>query len=300
MFVMAHHNHVHRKGETSSAFAFAFFLNLGFTLIEIVGGLLTNSLAILSDALHDLGDSLSLGVSWILERYSHRGTDRRYSYGYRRYSLLAALINTIVLIAGSVLIIREAIPRLFNPESVDAQGMVLIALFGIAINGLAVLRIRGETGLNARVVAIHLLEDVLGWVAVLIVSIVLLIWDLPVLDPLLSLAIMVFVLVNVLRVFRQTVALFLQAVPEQISVAEIEQKIMEMDDVESVHHTHVWSLDGENHVLTTHIVVSDCATREKVIQLKSMINGLSRRLGMAHTTVEIEYEKSDCSMLPGD
>lgn len=297
---MEHHNHSHRKGGTSSAIAFAFFLNLGFTLFEIVGGLWTNSLAILSDALHDLGDSLSLGISWMLERYSHKKTDKRYSYGYRRYSLLAALINTIVLITGSVIIINEALPRLFDPQGVDAQGMALISVVGIVINGLAVLRVRGETGLNARVVAVHLLEDVLGWVAVLIVSLILLIWDLPILDPLLSLAITAFVLFNILKVLKQTLALFLQAVPEQINVGDIEQKILDMDEVESVHHTHVWSLDGENHVLTTHIVVSDCATRENITQLKSTINSLSHHLGMAHTTIEIEYEKSDCSMLGSD
>ncbi|MDX1600202.1 MAG: cation diffusion facilitator family transporter, partial [Anaerolineales bacterium] len=148
----------------------AFFLNLAFTLLEIVVGLFTNSVAILSDAVHDLGDSLSLGLSWYLEGYANRAGDRRYSYGYRRFSLLGALVSTIVLIAGSLLILSEAIPRLLNPEPTNALGMAAFAIVGVAANGAAVLRLRGQRSMNARVVTWHLLEDVLGWVAVLIVG----------------------------------------------------------------------------------------------------------------------------------
>jgi cobalt-zinc-cadmium efflux system protein len=264
--------------------------------LEIVGGLWTNSLAILSDALHDLGDSFSLGLSWYLERYSKKGNDSRFSYGYRRFSLLAALFNILVLLAGGFIILSEAVPRLINPEHSNAQGMALFAVAGIVVNGLAVLRLRGGQSLNARMVAWHLFEDVLGWVAVLITSLVLLFWDIHILDPILSILITLYVLWNVIRNLRRTADLFLQAVPEDYDVGEIESKLLELEAVKSVHHTHLWSLDGEHHVLTTHLVVDPCTTREQVLQLKREVNEFTAARHFEHTTLEIEYEDEDCRM----
>jgi cobalt-zinc-cadmium efflux system protein len=288
------HDHNHGSGDN---IRIAFFLNLGFTVLEIVGGYLTNSLAILSDAVHDLGDSLSLGLAWYLDRYSHRGRDERFSYGYRRFSLLGALINTVVLLAGSIAILSQAIPRLLDPQETNASGMVLIAVVGIVVNGLAVLRLRGEANLNARVIALHLLEDVLGWVAVLVVAVVLLFFDLYFLDPLLSILISIYILFNVAKNLRETLALFLQAVPVGVDVAELELELGDIEEVCSVHHTHVWSLDGENHVLSTHVVVDDDLPRTVVVQLKESIRRVLAPYKFRHITVEIEYGESDCAML---
>jgi cobalt-zinc-cadmium efflux system protein len=288
------HTHTHTHEQTNNIRA-AFFLNLGFTLFEIVGGIYTNSLAILSDALHDLGDSFSLGMSWYLERHSHKASDGKYSYGYRRFSLLAALINTIVLITGSLFILSEAIPRLVDPQPSDAAGMALLALVGIAVNGLAALRVRGSHSLNAQLVAWHLLEDVLGWIAVLIVSISMAFTDIYLLDPLLSILISLYVLYNVLRSLRRTMALFLQAVPEAIDLPEVEHTLLAIPQVQSVHHTHIWSLDGEHHVLTTHLVVDPDATKEDMIRIKQAAAGVAAGMSLAHATIELEFE-TDCSM----
>lgn len=291
------HQHAHASPRTADIRA-AFLLNLGFTLFEIVGGLYTNSLAILSDALHDLGDSFSLGMAWYLERHSQRGSDTRYSYGYRRFSLLSALLNTIVLITGSLWILSQAIPRLLEPEPANAGGMALLALVGIAVNGAAALRVRRGTSLNARVIAWHLLEDVLGWVAVLIVSLSLLLTELYILDPILSILISLYVLYNMARNLRVTSALFLQSVPEAIDLGELERKLGAIPLVTSVHHTHVWSLDGENHVLTTHLVVDGQAGKEDLVRIKCAFRDLTGDLSLAHSTVEIEFEE-DCSMNEG-
>ncbi|MCI0581028.1 MAG: cation diffusion facilitator family transporter [Chloroflexi bacterium] len=292
---MEHHHH-HHSHEGAASLRTAFFLNLAFTLLEIVGGFWTNSLAILSDAIHDLGDSLSLGLAWYMERYSQRGRDRRFSYGYRRFSLLGAVISTIVLIVGSLFILSEAIPRLMNPEPAYAPGMALFALVGILVNGLAVLRLRGNRSLNARVVAWHLLEDVLGWAAVLVVSLILLFWNAYILDAILSILITLYVLYNVAGNLRQTLALFLQAVPENVDVEEIERQLLAIDRVRSVHHTHVWSLDGEHHVLTTHVVVDEEASKDDVLRVKGAIKTLTDALDVSHTTAEIEYQDEDCRM----
>ncbi len=277
----------------------AFFLNLGFTLIEIVGGFWTNSLAILSDSLHDLGDSFSLGFSWYMERQSAKQASGRYSYGYRRFSLLAALLNTVVLIVGSLVIVSAAITRLANPQHSNPGGMALLAILGIAVNGAAVFRVRSGRTLNSRVVAWHLLEDVLGWVAVLIVSISLIFTDIHILDPLISILITAYVLYNVLRNLRKTLALFLQAAPEEVDVQLLEHDIELVPGVVSAHHTHAWSLDGERHVLTTHVVVPSAATKRRILAIKRHVLELMNRADLEHSTVEIEYEDEDCRMRVG-
>jgi cobalt-zinc-cadmium efflux system protein len=288
--------HQHNEHKTTKQIKIAFFLNLGFTILEIFGGLLTNSMAILSDALHDLGDSFSLGLAWFLNKVSNRAADEKFSYGYRRFSLLAALINTIVLIIGSIFIISEAIPRLIQPEHSNAQGMVIFAILGIVINGIAVLNLKGGHSTNIRIVMWHLLEDVLGWVAVLIVGIVLLFKDIHILDPLLSLLITLYVLYNVVKNLRKTLGLFLQGVPDNISIPSLESQFKDVNGVSDVHHTHVWSLDGERNVLTTHIVVDQNLSQESVQEIKLTIIDQLKLLNLEHSTIEIEYKTDDCSM----
>ena len=292
---MAHdHNHLHNEENIKVAF----FLNLGFALAEIIGGIFTNSMAILADALHDFGDSLSLAFSWRMERLSNKKGDQRYSYGYKRFSLLSALISAIVLLVGSFFVISEAVQRLSNPQPSNAQGMLIFALVGIAVNGYAALRTSHGRNLNSKVISWHMLEDVLGWAAVLVVSIVLLIQKKPtlILDPLLSLAVTAIVLFNVIKNLKKTLTLFLQGVPDSVNIGAIEEEIQKMEMVSGIHHTHVWSLDGEQHVLTTHVVLGEGAKKEQIRAIKSKIKELSERHGLAHTTVEFEYLEDDCSM----
>lgn len=289
------HSHSHNHGAVGDI-KLAFFLNAAFTIFELIGGFYTNSLAIVSDAVHDLGDSFSLGAAWYLEKYSQRGQDTRYSYGYQRFSLLGALVTTTVLIVGSIYVISQAIPRLIHPEHSNAQGMIIFAVVGVAVNGLAALRLRGRNSMNARVVMWHFLEDVLGWVAVLIVGITLVFSDIHVLDPILSIAIVLYVLYNVLKNLKRTLAVFLQAVPEEVDLERIEQRILGIDKVRSMHHTHVWSLDGEHHVLSTHVVIDANATKDEALDIKCRIRAMTENKDIEHITIEIEFEGEDCSV----
>ncbi|MDX9859091.1 MAG: cation diffusion facilitator family transporter [candidate division Zixibacteria bacterium] len=291
----AHHTHDHSHAAAGSI-RVAFFLNLAFTIVELFGGLWTNSVAILSGAVHDLGDSLSLGTAWYLEHLSRREGDRRFSYGYRRFSVLGALINTIVLLVGSLYILSQAVPRLMAPEHTNAEGMIGFAVVGVLVNGLAVYRLRGHSSLNVSVVAWHLLEDVLGWVAVLVVGITLKFSDLHILDPILSILITLYILFNVVRKLKSALSVFLQAVPEGVEIAALESAIKRLDGVCSVHHTHVWSLDGEHHVLSTHVVVDQAASKDDGARIKEAIRGITAQYKLEHTTVEIEYEGDGCSM----
>lgn len=287
------HSHHHHHG-SSENIRTAFLLNLGFAVAEIIGGLLTNSLAILTDALHDFGDAMSLGMGWYLEKYSRKGEDAQYTYGYRRFSLLSALINTIILVVGSTLILFQAVPRLMNPEETHAPGMALMAVLGIAINGVAALRLKNEESMNARVISWHLIEDVLGWLAVLIASIVMMLVDAPILDPILSILISLYILYNVVRNLGKTVKLFLQAVPEQIDLGEISKQVEALPGVLSTHHLHAWSLEGESHVLTLHVMVEEETERRTVIGLRNQIRELLQNRNLVHTTIEIEYGPNDC------
>lgn len=288
--------HSHHHHSETRIIGFAFFLNLFFTILEIIGGFLTNSIAIISDALHDFGDSLALGLSYILQKLSSKESDQHYSYGYRRYSILAAVINSIILMTGSIFIVRAAIPRLIHPVRPNAEGMIIFAVFGILVNGAAVLQLRKGKTMNIRVVSLHLIEDVLGWVAVLIVSIVLLFTDFYILDPILSILISCYIFYHVVINFRQTLKIFLQVVPSDIDTTELKKKFLAIDKVQSVHHTHVWTLDGVNHVLTTHVVVDQNTSQEEVIAIKSELKHIAYDMHCEHVTLEIEYSKEDCSM----
>ena len=289
------HNHLHGHHHGSSNIKFAFFLNLSFTILEIFGGLWTNSMAILSDALHDLGDSISLGLSWFLEGYSHKEADEQFTFGYSRFSLLGALINSIVLIVGSIIILSEAVPRILNPQSVDAAGMLIFSIIGIFFNGLAVYRLSKGDSLNEKVVSLHLLEDVLGWTAVFIVSIILMFKNIPILDPILSVSLTIYVLYNVYKNLKEVLNLFLQGVPADIEIEEIREIISDDPRVLDVHHIHVWSLKGERVFLSAHITVADNSEREDIIEAKSDIKNKLKQEGVEHVTLEFEFENEFCS-----
>ncbi|HHU56575.1 MAG TPA: cation transporter [Acholeplasmataceae bacterium] len=289
---MAHHDHNH--SHATKNISVAFFLNIFFTIIEMIGGFLTNSYAIISDALHDLGDSFSLGISWFLEKVSKKKPDRRYTFGYKRFSLLGALINSIILLFGSLFIIINAIPRFFNPEDVNTEGMIAFAILGILFNGLAVLLLHKEKSLNAKAITLHLLEDVLGWVAVLVISIFLLFIYIPILDTILSVLIAIYILYHVIKNLIAIFVVFLQAVPKHLSIDEIETEVKKFPLVTSIHHIHIWTLDGEKNFLSAHVTVKDNATSDDIIELKRKIKDLICLKDVCHSTIEIEYEKEIC------
>ena len=290
------HHHGHSPASGTGNLTVAFWLNTGFALLEIAGGLYTNSVAILSDALHDLGDSLSLGLAHYFQRKSQQRRDQTYSYGYRRFSLLGALINAIVLTVGSVFILREAIPRLFHPaaENPDARGMVVLALIGIAVNGAAMWRLKRGTSVNERVISLHFLEDVLGWVAVLVGSTVMVFADVPVLDPIMSVLIAGCILLNVYRSLRESFRIILQGTPADISEVQVREKMLALPDIREVHDLHLWTMDGEYNVLTIHAVVDDNLTLQETDALKQRVKHQLAGLSIQHVTIEVETKDSRC------
>ncbi len=285
------HHHEHAPG---GRIGVAFWLNLAFALLEVAGGLWTNSVAVLSDALHDFGDSIALGLTWHFARVSQRKGDETFTFGYRRFSLLGALVMSFVLFAGGLVVLFEAIPRLFSPEGANASGMIYLAIAGIVINGIAALRTHGGRSLSERVVTWHFVEDVLGWLAVLVAAIVMSFTGIGILDPVLSILITLYVLWNVGRRLKETLVILLQGAPTNIPIAQVEQMIRDVSGVCDAHHTHIWTQDGERHVLTTHVVAVEGMTLGDTGDLRRRIREILKPFGIAHATIEVEYRLGEC------
>jgi len=287
------HDHHHSHG-SSGNLKIAFFLNFAFTIIEILGGLWTNSIAILTDAIHDAGDTASLGLAWYFENLSKRGRTPRHTFGFKRYRLLGGLIIGLVLIVGLGFVLWFSVQRLLDPQPVNAPGMIALAIVGITFNGAAVLRVRKGSSLTEKVVSWHLLEDVLGWVAVLIGAGVMSIWDLPIIDPILSVLISLFVLWNVTRNLKNVVKVFLQVTPDSFDLEEFEKSLAVIPGVSETHHAHVWSLDGESHVLTVHVVMEKQTVRDDITRVKQTIRDLLDPEDFTHVTIDIELPGEPC------
>lgn len=287
IYIMSHtHAHSTKSGEKN--IITAFFLNLFFVVLEFVGGLYTNSYAILSDALHDLGDTMSLAMAWYLEKVAKKDTSKTFSFGYRRFSLLSALINNLILLIGSVFILMQVIPRLVHPHHSDGGGMFLLALVGIVVNGLAAWRMRKGKSMNEKAVSLHLLEDLYGWIVVLVAGLLIHFKDIHVIDPLLSLGLTLYILYNVFRSFVETVKIFLQGVPTNVKLGDILKDVSSLDEVKGMYEFNLWSLDGEHNVFTAHIEIEDDATAEQLFHLKSEIKHRLFTHEVDHITLEFE------------
>jgi cobalt-zinc-cadmium efflux system protein len=267
----------------------AFFLNLAFAFVELIGGIITNSVAILSDAVHDFGDSISLAIAWALQKKSNKAKDDKYSYGYKRFSLLSSVILSGILLVGSILILVEAIGRIFSPQEVNAQGMLWLSILGIIVNGLAALSVKRGKTLNERAVFLHIMEDVLGWIGVLVISIVMIFANLPILDPILSISITIWVLYNVYKNLKATFNILLQAFPKNVDVKKLTKEIEAIDNVISIHDLHIWTQDGNSHVMTLHIVAEK---NYETIKLK--VREMVKAYNIDHVTIELEDKYSSC------
>ena len=269
----------------------AFILNIAFSIFELIGGILTNSVSIISDSVHDFGDALSIGISLVLEKISKRKPDSTYTYGYARYSILGALITAIVLTVGSLFVIFNSINRILNPETINYDGMIIFAIFGVIINFMAAYFTREGKSINQRAVNLHMLEDVLGWVVVLIGSILMRFTNIVLLDALMSISIAVYILVNAFKHIQYILDLFLEKTPKDISISELKKHIMSIEGIEDVHHIHVWSMDGITNYATMHIVTKN----KNIKEIKDKIREEMQEHNINHTTIEIDENLNDCN-----
>ncbi len=275
--------------KTEKNILIAFILNLSFSIFEFIGGTFSNSIAIVSDSIHDMGDALSIGISYFLERKSKKQPDADYTYGYARYSVIGSVITTLILLFGSVMVIFNAVKRVVNPEPINYNGMIIFAIIGLCVNLIAAFVTREGDSLNQKAVNLHMLEDVIGWAVVLIGAVVMRFTDISILDPIMSIAVALFIFVNAVNNLKDALDLFLEKTPHGVSVEEIKEHVSEIEGVINVHHIHVWSMDGFNNYATMHVVAqSDSAL------LKQQIREELNEHNISHVTLEFENADEAC------
>ena len=267
----------------------AFLLNLGFSIFEFVGGALTGSVAILSDALHDIGDAASIGAAYFLERKSKRQPDETYTYGYARYSVIGGMITTLILLVGSLFVIYNAVMRIIHPVEIHYNGMIVMAVFGAAVNLGAAWFTRSGDSLNQKAVNLHMLEDVLGWIVVLLGAVIMRFTDISVIDPIMSIGVAIFILINAVKNLGEVLQVILVKTPEGVNVREIREHVMEIPGVRDVHHIHIWSMDGHNHYATMHIVADGDSP-----VIKHRVREELQEHGIGHVTLELETPEETC------
>ena len=267
----------------------AFILNLSFAIFEFFGGLFTNSVAILSDSIHDLGDALSIGISYFLEKKSKKKADNKYTYGYVRYSVLGGVITTTILLVGSILVIIGAIKRLFNPVDVNYSGMIIFAVIGVVLNFIAAYVTKDGDSINQKSVNLHMLEDVLGWIVVLIGAIVMNFTDIKILDSIMSVGVAIFILIHSLENLKDVVDLFLEKTPKDVDIEKLRNHLLKIKDVIDIHHIHVWSIDGFNNYATMHIV----SKAKDISSVKKKIREELSEHNICHAILETEDEACD-------
>ena len=275
--------------KTEKNILIAFLLNLFFSVFEFVGGTVTGSVAIISDSVHDLGDAASIGVSYFLERKSKQSPDEKYSYGYARYAVLGSIITTVILLFGSVAVIYNAVCRIITPVPINYTGMILIAAVGVVLNFAAAYVTHGGDSVNQKAVNLHMLEDVLGWIVVLIGAVIMKFTDIALFDPVMSVGVSVFILIFAIKNLKEALDVFLEKTPSGVSIEEIKEHIRKIEGVVDVHHIHIWSMDGQKNYATMHIV-----TESDPRIIKERIRAELTNHGITHTTLELESPGEDC------
>ena len=267
----------------------AFILNLAFSIFEFLGGIFTGSVAIVSDAIHDVGDAASIGLSYFLEKKSKKQPDEKYTYGYARYSVLGSVITTLILLLGSVIVILNAVGRMIQPTAIHYNGMIVFAVVGVVVNSCAAFFTRDEATMNQKAVKLHMLEDVLGWIVVLIGAIVMRFTEFTPIDSILSIGVAVFILVHAIKNLMGILDLFLEKTPRGMDVQQIKEQLIELDGILDVHHIHIWSMDGQYIYATMHVV-----TNADPYKVKEKIRHKLQEGGITHITLELEAEGEQC------
>lgn len=281
-----HHHHHHHSHHAIGNIRFAFVLNFGFSLIEFAGGAWIGSMSIMANAIHDMGDALSLGAAWVLERFASRGKDRKFNFGYRRFSLLSALVSGVVISVGSAIIIFESIDRFLKPHvSPSGLQVAALAILGLVVNAIAAWRLSRGSTQNERVLTWHSIEDMLGWAVVLIGGIGMAFWQLDWLDPVLALGLAIFVLFNVIRHLKHTIYLFLQGRPANFEEEVFVQEVLQIPGIEKIDHLAVWSLDGTANVLSARLHLHAISDPIEIEKAKSAVRRIADRHG-ARATLE--------------
>lgn len=275
--------------KTENNILIAFLLNLFFAAFEFFGGIITGSIAIISDSIHDIGDAAGIGISWLLEKKSKNSANDIYTYGYARYSVLGSLITTTILIVGSLLVIYNSVLKILTPCEINYDGMIIFAIVGVTVNSVAAFFTHASQSLNQKAVHLHMLEDVLGWIIVLVGATFMKFTHFTIIDPIMSIGVAGFITINAMKNLKIIFDIFLEKTPTGINLGEIKMHLSEIDGVSDIHHIHIWSLDTENNIATMHVVCDNVSHN-----IKDIIRQELKEHGIPHATIELESSNEHC------
>ncbi|GFH41619.1 cation transporter [Lactococcus hodotermopsidis] len=266
-----------------------FALNATFAVLEFIFGAMFGSVAIMSDAVHDTGDAIAVGFAWFFEKISRKKSDTSFTLGYRRFSLLGALITSVILLTGSVFVVIEAIPRLIHPRPVETTGMFWLAIFAIVANSYGAFLMTRGSSRNESILNLHMLEDVLGWAAVLVVSIVMHFQPWYWLDPLLSLGIAIFILTEAIPKFFGTLRILMEAAPETIDYKKLVRELENLPEISKITELCIWSIDGEKHAAMMHMTIEISDNK----RAKSVARQILKNHDVAFSAIEIDVNQKE-------
>ncbi|MGL4589189.1 MAG: cation diffusion facilitator family transporter [Mycoplasmatales bacterium] len=284
------HTHDHELLVNHDNVVFTLIVNTVFSLIELFGAIITNSSALMSNFIHDFGDSMILFFTIFIEKKAAKKRSKRYTYGYRRYTLVSSILNLSILFFGSLIIFAESIKRMIQPEVVDFKPMVIIAIIGITANFLGYLRLKKSNSLTDRQLQLNLLSDVIAWSLLLLSAIIIYFTQWYIVDSIFSFGFSLFMFYHVLKNVKPIFSMLMQAVPEDVSIEEVMAFISEQEHVIDVHDVHIWNLDGEDYIMSCHLVVCDSLAVDKFLDIKEQIKIKLETFGINHSTIEIENE----------
>ncbi len=289
-----HHHHHHDTANMSTRkLLWVTLLNLSITLVQVVGGIIANSLALLSDALHNLGDSSAIFIAFLAGKRSKKSPDQVHTFGYKRIEILAALFNGVVLIAICIYLFFEAYERFINPQPIKGLIMLIVATFGLLANLISVIVLSKdkEHNLNVRAAYLHLMGDTLSSVAVILGGIAIWQWEIYWLDPLITVLVGIYIIYHTWDVVKQTVDILMQSKPSNISLVEIKQSVENIKDIDNIHHVHVWKLDDTQTHIEAHVNLKNNVDMKTMMQIKSKVEDiLKTKFHIQHTTLQFGYE----------
>ncbi|MFS1515930.1 cation diffusion facilitator family transporter [Bacillus sp. SCS-151] len=290
------HGHSHTHNVNKKTLKISFFIISTYMIIEVIGGVLTNSLALLSDAGHMLSDAAALGLSFLAMKFGEKQPTLEKTFGYRRFEILAALLNGVTLVIISIYIFWEAYNRLLAPPHVISKGMLIISSIGLLVNiVVAFILLKGDTSdnLNIRSAFLHVLGDLLGSVGAIIAALLIMFFGWNLADPIASVIVAILIIISAWRVTRDSSHILMEGSPPGIDVGDIKEQLLSISHVIDVHDLHVWAISSDFLSLSCHIKIGDCDNYERVLNEATKL--LKDKYHINHTTIQIDHLNSDCS-----
>lgn len=291
----SHHHHEHASFDnmTGKKLFLTIILNFLITAAQIVGGILSNSLALISDALHNLSDGVAVLLAWIAYRLGKKPGTPRQTFGFRRSEILAAFINSVALIAISVYLIVEAALRFADTTPVNGDIMLWLGIIGLVANSISVLLLQKDKGsnINVRAAYLHLLGDALTSLAVIIGAIVIEVWQIYWIDPLVTVIISLYILYHTIGLLKESISVLMQFTPSEVDLVEAKQKLETLPEINNVHHLHSWALSEGSLYFEAHVNLQNDLPTSATIQVRHTVEELLHyEYGIEHVTLQFEYK----------